>query len=128
MIAVSSSSSSSTFALDIVDLVDDDSAMPDLPASAHSSSSLPNTNATANSDNPFHITPTSRHTFPSYHTMNSFLNQYAADCGFEIRCPANKNTPDQPGHAGAARCWFYLAAPIILKAEQQQQPSRELNP
>ena len=55
--------------------------------------------------------------------MNSFLNQYAADCGFEIRYPANKNTPDQHGHAGAARCWCYLAAPIIIKAEQQQQPS-----
>ena len=55
--------------------------------------------------------------------MRGYLDLYAVRCGFEIRWPKNKGTPDQPGHSGVARCWCFLPPPVALKPEQQQHPS-----
>lgn len=120
-----STSAFSADALHIIDLVDDDGPELDLSAIAHTSSftDITDTDLTSISDDPFHITTTSPHAFPSYEAMQAFLKQYAEQRGFEIRYPNNKNTPNQPGHSGAARCWCHLDPPVILKAEEQQHPS-----
>lgn len=103
-------SSASLSAVDVIDLVDDDP--PTFSLSDHSDSS-----------NHFHITATSHHVFASYNALRNFLDQYAAKCGFEIRYPSNKNTPDEAAHAGTARCWCFPPPPVKQNPDEQQQPS-----
>jgi hypothetical protein len=117
-----SSSASSTSAVDVIDLVNDD--ISDLQTIPFSTSSVVSDTARASSyADPFHITPTSQHVFASYKAMRDYLEQYAVRGGFEIRYPQNKYTPDQPNHAGVARCWCYLDPPVVLSADEQKQPS-----
>jgi len=106
-----SSSSFSDSATNVIDLVDDDECK-ELPS-------------LSTDTDPFRITSTSQHYFPSYQTLREYLDQYAAGSGFEVRYPANKGQPDQPGHAGTARCWCYPEPPVVLKPEEQQQPSHQ---
>jgi hypothetical protein len=105
---------------DIVNLLDDeDGESTSVPTTAviHSTSS-----AFGGTD-PFLITDVSGHTFPTYLALRNYLDQYATQCGFEIRYPSNKGVPDQAGHAGTARCWCYLPPPVTLKSEEQQHQS-----
>ena len=121
-----SSSVSSTMAstidntMIVIDLLDDDSPDP-INSPTSPVADLPEDEG--ESVDAYRITATSQHTFPSYDTLRQFMIQYAAQHGFEVRCPSNKGSANQSGHAGSFRCWCYLQPPITLKYEQQQQPS-----
>ena len=111
MFAASSSSSSSR-SVSVIDLLSDDDLDP--PASPTDDNL---------SANPFDITPTSNHSFPSYQALRHFVEEHAAQRGFSIRYPSNSGAPDREDHSGTARCWCFIKPPTALKVEEQQQPS-----
>ena len=111
MFTPSSLSTSPSFSVDtntVIDLVESDEDDAD---------------RTSNDADPFHITSTSQHVFPTYQTLREYLDQYGVRHGFEVRYPSNTGVPNAKGHYGAARCWCWLGPPTVLKPEEQQHPS-----
>ena len=113
------SASSPSRAIDVIDLLEDDhpEALTATTAAASSNTS------SSESVHFLVITPTSQHRFSSYKSLREFIEQFAAQRGFHIRYPGNRGIADTAGHSESARCWYYLEPPLVLKAEEQQQPS-----